>query len=362
MPRTRRFASFALFLLAACSAQSADNGGVDEGATVIDPQGEDSPSELLVTLPSGVTNVEKTTVSSAGFETDLGKPLGPLPVGPRPFSMSTSAQTYSMSSGSVATMTASQTTTIQAAVLAVNAIPQARTLGLGPDLSTMQIHIEGPAGHGFVAATSDGSRAVPVLEGNYEVRFGIDDGVPVQLHAGEIKTVNLNDFSARRVTRLKAPTRTLADVDCGFGGAAPARAWSLHGASETRYVTVDDGKELDIGVSPASEGAQLAISNVAWTTSVGVPFGARGAGPMTWELGRIDVLDVKVNGAAERVRGTFNVYAADSAGNRMGDSFLRCTPATNSGVDVPPGKWRVEVHYDSVESGPKTDVHVVDVP
>jgi hypothetical protein len=93
-----------------------------------------------------------------------------------------------------------------------------------------------------------------------------------------------------------------------------------------------------------------------------IPLGDRGAGPRVWQLVRIDVDDVTINGGPTTARGTYAVYPANAAGTRTGPSFLACKPETSTGVDVPPGRYRVEVSYRTVEVGEKVDVHGVDVP
>jgi hypothetical protein len=98
-----------------------------------------------------------------------------------------------------------------------------------------------------------------------------------------------------------------------------------------------------------------------WKDRIGVPLGDRGAGPKTFALGVVDVDDVLINSTQPRVAGTWAIFKADAPGNRTGDNLLTCVPATNSGVPMPPGHYRVEVYYRTVEAGQKTDVHIIDI-
>ena len=104
------------------------------------------------------------------------------------------------------------------------------------------------------------------------------------------------------------------------------------------------------------------MSVAQWAERIAIPLGERGAGPLAWRLGRIDVADVSVNDGAQIVRGTYQVFASDATGRPSRTAFLRCHPETNTGVDVPPGRYRVEISYSTVEAGKKVTVFTVVVP
>jgi hypothetical protein len=202
---------------------------------------------------------------------------------------------------------------------------------------------------------------LPIAAGEHEVNFGLDqiDGVPVTLAEGDNKRINLTDPAGRRVARLEAPTRDLPEAVCGgFWEISTPRAFGV----ANKIVTVKGGETLDLGVSPRHEGKGYQLRASSWSRAIQVPLGDRGAGPKVLALGRIDVDDVSLNGGPSTVKGTYDVFPADASGKASGGSILICHPATNTGVDVLPGHYRVEVTYRTVEAGTKTDVHIIDVP
>ncbi|MFO0674732.1 MAG: hypothetical protein U0235_34805 [Polyangiaceae bacterium] len=333
------------------------SAGEDEGATVINPAGNDAPAQLVVTVPSGVT-VEPTKVTYANKTVDLGQSLGPIPLGQQAFTLSTDSPLYHSSVPSTAKFEAGKTTTIAAAALFPKAIGGPRTIGLEKDLITnWQIRILS----GVLDRSADGTKGVPLLAGDYEVNYGMGglDGVSFKVAPGEKKSVVLTDPATRRIARIQAPaSRDRPSTACGNGGTAYNVS---SGSSYAARVDLAPGETVDVGVSLRNEGARYRISAPAWAGIVDVPLGERGAGPKVYALGRIDVTDVQINGGP-LVKGTYQIYPATASGDRAGGAFLSCNAATETGVDVPPGKWRVEVSYPSVDSGTKIDVHVVDVP
>ena len=366
-------ATVATLSVACSSSQETDPVGTDEGATTLDPTGTDAPGKLVVVAPSASTPLEPVKVKrpTRAAPVNLGQPLDAVPVGRQTFSVVVEGAMLSFQTTDAAEIKSSQTTTVKAALLAVRATGGPRTLGLDGDLTRWGIEAHAPMPRaprkvqGSVKPASDGSRSAVVLAGDYEINYGVGgvDGAAVKLAPGDVKTISLSDPAGRRVTRIKAPIRALPNAFADSGGGeifTVTLAGDLNGNSFSS-VTLDDGEEIDVGVSPGHEGAAYTFRHIGWREPIALPLGQRGAGPLKWELGRIDVKDVLVNGTTT-VRGTYQIFQANAQGQANGPAFVRGKPATNTGVDVPPGKYRVEVTYATAETGPKVDVHVIDVP
>lgn len=346
------------FTTFACGGGEDTSSGENEGATVINPTGNDAPAQLVVTVPAGA-HAEASKVGFASKTVDLGQALGPIPLGQQTFTLSTQTPLYQSSITSTAVFTAGKTTTVAAAALLPKAVGGPRTMGLEKDFTDWRIRI----GQGVLDRSADGTKGIPILAGTYEINFGIGaiDGVPVTVAAGETKSVVLTDMSARRVTRIQAPaSRDRPSTACGNNGTTYNISTTGAGQNMAK-VDLAPGEAIDVGVSPHYDTGRYHIAAPGWARIVDVPIGNRGAGPLVWTLGRIDVTDVQINGGS-LVKGHYQIYQANANGDRVGNPFLSCEPATETGVDVPPGKWRVEVSYPSVDSGTKVDVHVVDVP
>lgn len=350
----------------ACSSGGTGGGSAESGDTdlTIHPSGSDVPGKLLVTAPAGAASVEKTTFYVGQSRIDLGSLLGPVPVGTANFGIETRGDWFSFAGWAQATIVSDQTTTITTGLAGVKATTGPRTLGLNDLVLAWGIPITPANGNtGQLNKASDGSKLAPLLAGAYEVNFGLYalDGIPLAVESGKTTIVTLTDTANRRVTRVHAPARDLPDATCG--GAAGQR-WTIAVHGDYAAYTVfnaNDGDELDLGISPKHEGAGYTLTASAWVNAINVPSGDRGAGAKVWALSRLDITDVTVNGN-KTVPGTYAIYPANAAGVATGPNFLRCQPPTNSGVDVPPGRYRVEIKYNTVEAGTKTDVHVVDVP
>jgi hypothetical protein len=351
-----------LSTLIGCSASVSDEG-TDEGATVIEPSGTDSPGKLLVTIPSGPA--EATSFTWSNKTEAAGTPIGPVPVGDQEFTLHSAPVTVRAR----ANIKAGQTTTVQAALVAVDAMSGPRTLGLANDPTSWPINVsalEGPSSRGSLgtlARTSTGASGFALLEGSYEVNFGVGgvDGVPVVLAAGDTKKVTLTDTTKRRVARIQAPTRDMPEAACGGLDGKSYRILVSGNSSDYADAAMPDGSELDVGVAPSKGNASYQLHVGAWRDTVPVPLPAAGQGPLTFKLGRADIDDVLINATQPRVPGTYQIYRTDASGSRIAP-MLSCEPKTKSGTDLPPGKYRIEVKYKTVEAGDKVDVHMLDVP
>lgn len=350
--------------LACSSGGTGDSAESGEDDLTVHPNGTDLPGKLLVTAPTGAAGVEKTTFYVGQSRADLGSLLGPLAVGTPTFGIETRGDWFYFAGSSPVTISSNQTTTITTGLAGVKATTGPRTLGLNDLVLAWGIPISPASGNsGQLNKASDGSKLAPLLAGTYEVQFGLNavDGVPLVVESGKTSIVTLTDTANRRVARLRAPARDLPDATCG---SAANQRWTiglLGNWSSSTVFNAKDGDELDLGVSPKHEGAVYTLVASAWANAINVPNGDRGAGAKVWALERLDITDVTVNGNTT-VPGTYAIYPANAAGAAIGANFLRCQPPTNSGVDVPPGRYRIEIKYNTVEAGTKTDVEIVDVP
>lgn len=344
----------------ACGDASSDASGTDEGATVIDPHGTDSPGRVQVLLPAGPVTA---SVQLGSATKNVGEIFDALSVGPHSVTLGNSGD-YTLSSSTGVGVSAGQLTTVQGGLLAVDAVSGPRTLGLAHDVSPWGIRgtVAGASAIGSMKPTVDGSKAAGLFPGKYEINFGLDaaDGVPVEVVANGSKKVVLTDMGSRRVARIQAPKREMPSASCS-GDAVDQVTVNVTGTPSSMTMSLAAEQAVDVGTSPAHDAVTYAFSESTWDRGIPLPLGARGQGPAVFALARLDVDDVLVNATLPRVRGTYRVFKANPDGSR-GAELLRCAPPTKTGVDVPPGKYRVEVMYATTEAGQKTDVHVLDVP
>lgn len=363
----------ALFLFASAAFPACAGPLTDDETAFVDddlrirPIGTDDPGSLRVSAPAGAWDVGPTTVKCLQNDVPLGEAITPLPVGRHAFRTETHSEEGYLQVGSYAEIALGKTTAITTGLLSFEPPKGPRTLGIGDLWSSTGIPFKAsPASaltvSGGLYATSKGVELFPVLEGEYDVQFGLGaiDGIRVRVGANEVVRADLLRLTDRRVTRVKAPVRELPTASCS-GTATDRWTIGLSSGTTTQQVAVAAGEELDLGVSPRHEGVSYTLSHPTWLSPHAVPLGERGAGPRPWAIGRIDVDDVTINGGPQTVRGYYAIFPANVDGNASGPALLRCKPPTNTGVDVPPGRYRVEIEYDTVASGRKKDVHVVDV-
>lgn len=361
----------AVSLLAVACSNAEDDGDIDEGAVEIQPVGNDTPGKLTLVAPG---TVETTTFNVGGVSAALGATIGDLRVGGVEFQTTTSGGNYGFRSHGSATITSGQTTTVKAASLAIKAVGGPRTLGLEGDVTNWGIRLAktpdprygmtGNRSEGGVKPTTDGTASAPVLGAEYEVNYGVGaiDGVAFKIAEGETKSVVLSDTQTRLVTRVKAPpARALPDANCGRGEPRALKISVPPASYQEQLASADvklaDGETIEVGLSAKNKDRKYQVGNSNWRDTVPLPKAQAGA-PIKWELGRIDVHDVKVNGT-QTVKGTYRIFVGGTA---VGQPFLACDPPTETGVDLPPGTYAVQIRYSTTEAGEKIDTHVVTVP
>lgn len=117
-------------------------------------------------------------------------------------------------------------------------------------------------------------------------------------------------------------------------------------------IALDAGKSVEVGQNQRA--LELFSGGPGRTETIGIqlpcvngittiPLGDLGKGPLEFKLGRLDVDDVDVtmtDGTHKKVRGTYRVY--DAAGQ---NAIVDQTFSTNTGLDLPPGKYKLHVDY-----------------
>lgn len=362
------FASIVAAVLAtACGASSSEpSAGIDEGATEVDPVGNDQPGRFVVEAAPTQLAAEPSTIRmrSTNDEYQLGQTSDRLSVGAHEFDVHVAGTFAKGDILSHANVQAGQTTKLSMALTAIKTNAGPTTYGAGAaNYKNLEIRTE----FGItIQNDSDGSRAFPTWPGKHHVDFGFLDGVDYEIAPGETKVVSLTDFSTRRVVRLKAPHRGNPAANCGSAiGPHDSRipswtvATNIPNSAARQDLLLNDGETIDFGESSTARG-MYTLDSTVWREPLLLLTGEVGAGPLPFALGHLDVNDVTVNNGT-KVKGTYDVWRAGSDGTKNGASFLRCQPVTGTGVDLPPGKYVVEVYYSTTEAGQKTDVHVVDV-
>lgn len=112
----------------------------------------------------------------------------------------------------------------------------------------------------------------------------------------------------------------------------------LAGASrESRNVRNRDGSPFETVVAPAGPNAPLVLR----VYGTEIPYPTTGESTIWLELSRVEINDLEVPGASGgtvRAPGTYRIERQNAAGTY---AFLNCTPRTKTGVDLPPGKYRI---------------------
>lgn len=111
----------------------------------------------------------------------------------------------------------------------------------------------------------------------------------------------------------------------------------LAGASrESRNVRNRDGSPFESVVAPAGPSAPLVLR----VYGAEIPYPTTGESTIWLELTRVEINDLEVPGTSGTVRapGTYRIERQNAAGTY---AFLSCTPRTKTGVDLPPGKYRI---------------------
>lgn len=372
MLRYRHLPFFTLCVLAAaCGGAGAD--GVDDQAqaTHVTPDGSDFPGKLKVVAPS-TSAAGRVTLDNGSATGNLATEIGPLSVGQHSVRLSSGE----IDSTTTAGVASDATTTVTAALLSTVVVGAPATIGLGnesrvwepagastPNWTSGYIRLSG-AGTGQIDANDDGSAVSAVFPGHYVYRFGMLDGVEVDVTANNTYQQKIWDYSGRRVARIVAPHRDLPTAQCAtgsytvYGGAAHATQATF---------TLSDQATIEVGAMASLADQAYVLLLPAVPDQIPIPLGAKGAGPLDFAIARLDVDDVLVShadGSTTKETGTYTVQklATDPTGKVFTNgSALSCSPPTNTGVDLPRGRYRVTTSYSTVEAGQKSTSMDVDV-
>jgi hypothetical protein len=200
-----------------------------------------------------------------------------------------------------------------------------------------------------VTREADGSEAVAV-EANaaHQIEWGLLDGQAfTTAREGSISTVRLDAVGPRMRVKIVAPTRELPEA-CDDRANPPGTITVANGGGRMRGVLES---ELVVGFNPViakyhrapeTPNATYRLPCTGW--DMPLQLSASGASPRVLRLGRIDVDDVEVtlpSGGTELRRGTYRIIARGGAVLGTRDF------PTNTGIDVPPGSYDVDVTHTS---------------
>jgi hypothetical protein len=208
--------------------------------------------------------------------------------------------------------------------------------------------------------------------------------------AGAITSAALKPADVRATIVIKQPVRDFPDAVPGDTGAAypnchqrslvivqradqTATDWSTGQVHSSRVLANDVAHSLRVFPFTPNEAAhyELVVNNIP------VVVDAKPGQKTAVTLERIDVDDVAVTtekGETRKVRGTYQLYrevggswslveiadrkaGCDNIANSQWSHFF-----TKTGIDVPSGKYKVVVSYDTAEQGNKSKEYSVTVP
>lgn len=359
-------------LVVACGGETTAVPSSQEQETRVKPDGSDLPASLRVVAPTGAP--AEATVNVSRVSGKIGDVLGPLAEGDHVVQLNGGW----LNSATTAKVTANQTTTIDAALLSIDLkapptlglVPGVR-LGRGtfPDYADLSPADDAEARIGSVTAEYTPSA---LFAGTYRLTYGLADGYEFDVAEGQKKSIDLAPSAGRRIAKLVAPTRELPNAECDTDRGAPRVEIKLaDGSSLSADAPFADGSSLEIGAAKWHPDATYGVRTAGTNFFTPLPLGDSGKGPLVFELGRLDVDDVAVkqpDGSTKMVAGRYSVNAMtkDATGAWVeGVGVIWCggAPAmpTNTGVDLPKGKYKLYVRYETTEAGSKVNEYTVDV-
>jgi hypothetical protein len=365
----------------ACSGQSGDtSGSSEEEALRVTPIGSGTPAYLSVTGPAAPAPLNgayfQLRRSHFGDLVDDGvqQPLGltvPAAYGPVYLELRSSYLGGRIASGVFLELKTGKTMSIQAGgVRFLPSNPRDEVSGprtLGTDHAQLMVGGSGPAGaYPSLSRLRDqeikidgaSPQYMALLPGKYMLRYGIDsrgvsqgDGVDFEVLPGVMTDVIPWDYTQRRIRMITAPaTRELPT----FGG---TNEYTYSCGGEVAYFTLANGEYIDVGRTTHEPPRLCWLKHPAWRLGFPISFGQVGVTPLRFE--RIDVDDVDVkqpDGTVKKVRGTYTVYG----GPTLNDEYTDGLP-TNTGLDVPAGRYRIDVEYATPQTGTKRTSSVIDL-
>ena len=348
------------FALGACAPAPDAATETDEGELHARPTGRDSlGGTVIVHGPASAAPLVAPRVEArTGVDDPLESVLGPFHVGARNVFVTTKGpdtRAYVALSVQIAGGKALELSLAGAQIRSAGAPATLGYPGATPITST---YVEGSAGALVVTAASistsnraDGSTTTVVAPGTHLFTWGIGDGIRVDAKAGATTTLDLWDYSQRRVARVIAPeSRDLPDACAGKASLQPRIP-----AATATPIDLKAGTSFEIGqhpdaaklLYPAGDPRIIDIRLPCASDSWAVELGALGAGPRDFRIARLDVDHVDVtmdDGTVRQVHGMYQVYFGLDAHNR-GRAALDSKYGTGTGVDLVPGPYTLVVEY-----------------
>ena len=365
---------------AACAASNTESSSSESGITVT-PTGSDTPGQLMITVPAGVPYFGYYTgTSTQSFRLDSD---GPFLVPNMPVPVTTGVHVVfdvhsqvepsgvqSLVQAGRANVTVEDHALTTLRLGGVSFIRGGADPVLGVDGPGV-IGADEPVGTLRQGAVIETMTTITAKTwGAWHYDFGLFDGADATVLPGVLTALDVNGRANRKQLRILAPaTRALPDAACSGLRIAASRPGpnggvrQLHGAMPGNApVVLPAGSALVIG--------EYSIGDIAPATYETTPIplsivlGPVGGEPATLQLERIDVTDVAVrqgDGTTATVHGR---YALDQITTVAGADVVKriCDAETATGVDVGPGRYRLVVSYDTVESGTKQDIHDITIP
>ena len=397
---------------AACSGSNDDSLGTAEGEKRIDPVDDENLGSVVFKLPAALTTTG-AVVYYRGKPQTLGT-ASRVTAGAGELNIDGSFQRGVVDK--TISVTKKQTTTVTLAALKV-AYDTSPTSVLRSDI--------GPVPHLSVRAKVGGVDQSPVepwnlqakelsdwvpdpagvltIAGDYSFSFDLNAFATTQVTVspGQTKSVNLNVDKRARVRLVPPASRDLPNFTAPCVGKdrtfvvqrsanTPVDA-SADPFQDTRYYA-DRGVDLERGIvewrsAPMTQPVELTMFPLAAadkkghyevvTNGVPTELNLAPGQTTTVNLARLDVGDVELtreNGTKYKVAGTYGVewknksgaftplwFASSMQWGLCASTGTVATYPTGTGLDLPPGDYRVKITY-STEEGPKEQVHLVTLP
>ncbi|WP_394826633.1 hypothetical protein [Pendulispora albinea] len=388
--RSATLSALAPFILLACGASSTDAssdvgdpGAAEQEVASGNLAAPKTSTFMVVAPPSAPSNAR---VFIGGTYNKLGVEIGPLETTGHWWDL----VSYPLKTDTIQTLPPGLTT-VQAGVFSVDIknVPQptlgiSKTDTLTPYVNVYRIvnGVSKKINRDYLPLTSDGTETMAVLPGTYKIAYGYSeaDGPIFDIAGGETKRIQAWDYAARRVAKVVAPpVRKFETVPCAlvYAGATVQHYFLYYGRTH-RMILPDGTSSAEFGVPAGSSYEyRLSMEGIYLTDDgalleVPVPLGERGQGALPFRIGRVDVDDVAVpqsDGSTKMVRGTYQVfrkYGVDSGGRDLfSTANAACkrdsTFSTRTGVDLPPGRYKLVVSYRAADGTQKQNVSVVDL-
>lgn len=343
-------AFFASFLaLGACSAESSDSA-TGEDDIHSHPHGIDQTRGAIVV--KGPAELQKADVSVRGVPGSkaVGETFDGLVINDYEVNVGSAGDEIRSSLRTQLPVKAATTTTLLLGGAAVHTMD-------GPNTWALPVLARGLNGSNKLEVVTDrstGTLFAPALPGEYLFTWGQGDGVVVNVEEGKTAKIDIWDYAQRSVARIVPAGRDLPNACTGQQLAyVSPRIYTSLGEG-----TYDLSESFEIGQHPRALEAvgqhgpvEVKLQLPCVRGAIVVPLGEKGAGPKELKLGRLDVDDVDLtmpNGSTQKTKGTYRILDAN------GKDVINFEPPTNTGIDLPPGTYKLVVSYKTTAGTPQS--------